>query len=54
MEQQGGIKMQELTKQELKQIEGGGLSIGTIALIGAGIVFLIGIFDGYFRPLACR
>ncbi|MDD2377961.1 MAG: class IIb bacteriocin, lactobin A/cerein 7B family [Bacilli bacterium] len=44
--------MNELTKQELMQINGGGLGIGL--LIGAGIVFLIGLIDGYVRPLKCH
>lgn len=46
--------MQELTQQQLKEIRGGGISLGALALIGAGIVFIIGIVDGYLRPLSCR
>lgn len=44
--------MQELTKNELKKINGGGF--GTALLIGTGIVFLIGFLDGLTRPYACR
>ena len=44
--------MKELNKEELKQLRGGGLGLGL--LIGAGIIFLIGVFDGYVRPLACH
>ena len=44
--------MVELRKEELKNIKGGGF--GTGLLIGAGIVFLIGIIDGYIRPLKCN
>ena len=44
--------MQELDSKELKAINGGG--IGTWLLIGGGIVFLIGVIDGYVRPLACN
>lgn len=44
--------MVELTKKELKNINGGG--IGTFIAIGAGIVFMIGLIDGLVRPLACR
>lgn len=43
-----------LEERELKQISGGGFSLGLGALIGAGITFLIGIIDGYIRPLACH
>lgn len=44
--------MNELNKNELEQINGGGIGIGL--LIGAGIVFLIGVIDGYVRPLKCN
>lgn len=44
--------MKELDNNELKQINGGG--VGTLLLIGGGIVFLIGVIDGYVRPLACN
>ncbi len=46
--------MQLLSEYELKQVVGGGFSLGLGALIGAGIVFLVGFIDGYVRPLACR
>lgn len=41
-------------EQEMKQIVGGGFSLSLGALIGAGITFLIGLIDGYVRPLACH
>ena len=44
--------MNEITKNELKKVNGGGF--GTCLLIGAGVVFLIGILDGLTRPYACR
>lgn len=44
--------MKKLNTNELKEINGGG--IGTLFLIGGGIVFLIGVIDGYVRPLACN
>ena len=44
----------ELTKEELKQINGGGISFGVLAGIGAGLMFIIGVVDGYVRPLKCR
>lgn len=46
--------MVELDLNEMKNISGGGLSLGTIIGIGSFITFIIGIIDGYMRPLACR
>lgn len=43
-----------ISKEELKNIEGGGISIGTGLFLGGFITFLVGLFDGYVRPLACR
>ncbi len=42
-----------LKEKELKQINGG-INITTGILIGGFITFLIGVFDGYVRPYACR
>lgn len=44
----------EITKEELKQINGGAFHLGIGLGIAAGITFLIGVIDGYVRPLACR
>lgn len=45
--------MKKLTNEELLNINGG-ISIGS-ALITAGIVvFLIGVIDGFTRPLSCN
>lgn len=44
--------MYKLTKDELKDIKGGG--VGTCILIGGIIIFVIGVIDGYIRPLKCR
>lgn len=46
--------MYNLSNEKLKQITGGGLSFGAWAAIGAGIVFVIGVIDGYVRPYKCR
>jgi lactobin A/cerein 7B family class IIb bacteriocin len=46
--------MKKLNDDELKQINGGGFHIGLGILIGAGVSFIIGLVDGYIRPLACR
>ena len=46
--------MEHLEKQELQKIYGGGFGFGFLAAIGAGITFLIGVIDGYIRPLPCN
>lgn len=46
--------MKEMNQNELKQINGGGINFGIWAAIGAGITFLIGLVDGYIRPMACN
>lgn len=46
--------MKVLEVQELKQITGGGFTLSLGTLIGIGVTFLIGFFDGYVRPLACH
>lgn len=46
--------MKKLAKKEMLQIKGGGFSIGLGLLIGSGIVFIIGLIDGFVRPLPCH
>ena len=46
--------MNELNNKELKNIDGGGINIGAIVGIAAGITFLIGVIDGIVRPLKCN
>ena len=46
--------MQKISIEDLKKITGGGMSFGIGALIGAGVVFLIGLLDGFVRPLKCN
>ena len=46
--------MKKLEKCEMLEIKGGGLNIGLGLLIGAGIVFIIGLIDGFVRPLPCN
>lgn len=41
-----------LTDNELYSINGGGYSFYVI--VGAAITFLIGVVDGYLRPLKCN
>jgi len=43
-----------LDKNELLNIYGGGLSAGTVGLIIAGVIFIIGALDGFIRPLKCN
>lgn len=45
--------MKKLTSEELKQISGGWSITGAFGL-GALFTFLIGVIDGYIRPLDCR
>jgi len=45
--------MKELSSNELNNISGGnGFAIG-LGII-AGITFIIGVIDGYVRPLRCN
>lgn len=46
--------MKELEQDQLKQIEAGGIGLGVGLLIAAGVVFIIGVIDGFFRPLKCN
>lgn len=46
--------MKNLTNEELKNVNGGGINIGVIAGIAAGITFIVGIIDGIIRPLKCN
>lgn len=45
--------MKDLSKDELMNVNGGnGFAIG-LGII-AGITFIIGVIDGYVRPLRCN
>ena len=46
--------MKELNKNELMSIEGGGNAVAIGLAIAAGITFIIGVIDGYVRPLKCN
>jgi len=46
--------MDKLSKKELLEISGGGISVGAGLLIAAGVIFVIGVIDGYVRPLKCN
>ena len=44
--------MDKLNEKELMKVSGGGFGLGL--LITAGVIFIIGVIDGYVRPLACN
>lgn len=46
--------MKKISDEELMNINGGGMSLGWIVGIGAGVTFLIGLIDGIIRPLKCN
>ena len=44
----------ELTKSEMMNISGGAISAWGVAGIVGAVIFIIGVIDGYVRPLACQ
>lgn len=46
--------MKKLTKDELMNIEGGALKFGILVGIGAAVTFIVGVIDGFVRPLKCN
>ncbi len=46
--------MKQLQKNELIKIKGGAFGLKAGALLIGGIVFIIGVIDGYMRPLRCN
>ena len=44
----------EISDKELLKVEGGGISVGAIFGIAAGVTFLISVIDGIVRPLRCN
>jgi lactobin A/cerein 7B family class IIb bacteriocin len=44
----------KLTNKQLQDVKGGSVTLGVGLMIIAGIVFIIGVIDGYVRPLPCR
>ena len=43
-----------MTDKQLKEIKCGGFNFGVGLLIGGLFTFMVGLVDGYVRPLACR
>ncbi|MBQ7104832.1 MAG: hypothetical protein IJN90_03150 [Bacilli bacterium] len=46
--------MTEIREKELENVKGGGISPWIAFGVGAAVVFLIGLYDGFVRPLGCR
>ena len=46
--------METINNIELMNIKAGGLSWAAISGILSGVVFIIGVVDGYLRPYKCR
>lgn len=48
--------MEDLKIEELKSIDGGGISspLITFTLISVGIPFVCGLFDGLIQPVSCN
>ncbi len=46
--------MNNITKEEMKEIKGGAINWGTMATIGAMASFLIGIIDGWVHTKRCN
>lgn len=47
--------MQELKTEELKMVDGGfSISLGCAVSLSFGIPFVVGIIDGFVRPLPCN
>lgn len=46
--------MTEIKEEEMMNIKGGGISLVAIGAIYAAVTFVIGIIDGFTRPLKCN
>ena len=46
--------MKEICDNELLNITGGGVNIGVVFAVIAGVTFVISVIDGIVRPLKCR
>ncbi len=46
--------MKEIEQQELEKVQGGGIMPWGLFGIGAAVVFVIGLFDGFTRPFGCN
>lgn len=46
--------MHEIKEKELENVKGGGITPWAAVGLGALFVFMIGVYDGFTRPLACH
>ena len=46
--------MIELSKKELLQVNGGGISFAMGCFLLGAVIFIIGVIDGYVRPVKCN
>lgn len=43
-----------MNNQELTEIKGGAIKWAIVSGVAAVVTFIIGVVDGYFRPLKCN
>ncbi len=43
-----------LTNEDLYNVKAGAIKASILALIAAGVTCIIGVVDGYLRPLKCN
>lgn len=43
-----------LEKEELIEIKGGAVNFAILGAVGVAVTFIIGLIDGYVRPLKCN
>lgn len=46
--------MEILNDNKMVDIKGGGFNVKLMAIIGSGLVFLIGLIDGIINPQKCN
>lgn len=49
-----GERIMVLSNEELTEVVGGGIKLGVAIAIAAIVTFVIGVIDGYTRPLSCN
>jgi len=43
-----------LTNNEMINIDGGRINWGLVSIISGAVALVVGIIDGFFRPLKCN